>query len=140
MILEYAESGNLFGYQNKKQIFSEPEAYVYFSQVLSAIKYLHSIDIMHRDLKVNSIIFSPKTSFLTKTIILKFVILDGLQQRLKIKEKPFVAPMSIWLLKCWKGSNMIIELIFGLLAFFSMNFFTVMLHLKVITLRKLKLL
>jgi len=37
MILEYAEKGNLFYYQNTRQIFSEPEAALFFSQTVKAV-------------------------------------------------------------------------------------------------------
>jgi serine/threonine protein kinase len=55
IVLEYAEQGNLFYYQNSKQVFSEPEAAVFFSQTARAVEYLHSLNIMHRDLKVFAI-------------------------------------------------------------------------------------
>ena len=60
MIMEIAENGTLFGYQNKHRIINEAEAYKFFSQTLSAINFIHSNDIMHRDLKVNYALFSLK--------------------------------------------------------------------------------
>jgi serine/threonine protein kinase len=60
MIMELAENGTLFAYQNKNQAISEAETFKFFSQTLSAIKYMHANDIMHRDLKVHPFLFSPK--------------------------------------------------------------------------------
>lgn len=49
--MEYAEKGNLFYFQNQKKTFSEEDASVFFTQALSAIEYLHSLDLIHRDIK-----------------------------------------------------------------------------------------
>jgi len=66
MVMEYAEMGNLFYYQNTKNIFNEAEAFKFFCQTLSAVNYLHLNNIIHRDLKVifNDIL-SLKTCYST---------------------------------------------------------------------------
>lgn len=51
IILEYADGGELFDKIIEKTKLSESEAKLHFYQMLSAIKYLHSENIAHRDLK-----------------------------------------------------------------------------------------
>jgi len=50
--MEYAEQGNLFYHQNTKTVFTEAEAFKFFTQTLQGVQYLHKHDIIHRDLKV----------------------------------------------------------------------------------------
>lgn len=52
MIMELAENGTLFAYQSKNPAISQAEVFKFFSQTLSAIRYMHTKDIMHRDIKV----------------------------------------------------------------------------------------
>jgi serine/threonine protein kinase len=50
--MELAENGTLFAYQSKNVAITEAEVFKFFSQTLSAIRYMHANDIMHRDIKV----------------------------------------------------------------------------------------
>lgn len=56
MVMEYAENGSLFGYQNLRRTFSEEEASVFFEQTLAAVEYLHARDFVHRDLKPENLL------------------------------------------------------------------------------------
>ena len=42
--------------------FSEKKASQYVAAILAAINYMHSLDIVHRDLKCQNVVFSHKGS------------------------------------------------------------------------------
>ena len=81
MVMEYAEQGNLFSHQNTKSVFSETEAFKFFTQTIHGLKYLHHQNIIHRDLKVVFFLRSLKTSFSTLWETSKFVTLGGAPKR-----------------------------------------------------------
>ena len=51
LILDYAESGNLYSYIHKRKSLSSEEIFRFFYQATLAIQYLHQNDILHRDIK-----------------------------------------------------------------------------------------
>ena len=63
LITEYCEGGELFD-QVKNQL-SETQIAVIFKQVLSGLAYLHSNNIVHRDLKLENILIHEKEKSLT---------------------------------------------------------------------------
>lgn len=64
IFMDYAEGGDLLKYINKHGIVKESQAKRWFAQLVNALKYLHSIDIAHRDLKCENILISKKGTLL----------------------------------------------------------------------------
>ena len=61
LIMEYANTGSLFKYIRDKQCLSEEESFIFFSQIINAIYFLHKNDFIHRDIKPeNILIFDNK--------------------------------------------------------------------------------
>lgn len=93
MVLEFAENGSLhdkikFGYGQLPKI----KVKRYFRDVCKAVKYLHSLKYMHRDIKVLSPTLSPRTSSLPMTTTANSVTLALLP--FYSTEAPFVAPTN----------------------------------------------
>jgi len=56
LIMEYADSGNLFNLIRKNNGFEESEAFKYFVQVCGAVNLIHENNLIHRDLKPENIL------------------------------------------------------------------------------------
>lgn len=60
IVLEYAENGTLFDYIRENGLKDKRMIRGIFQSVCEAIDYMHSKNIMHRDIKVPLKLFSPK--------------------------------------------------------------------------------
>jgi serine/threonine protein kinase len=58
--MEYADGGELMNYVEEKKGLSELECRSLFKQLVSAIKACHSQGIIHRDLKLENVLFESK--------------------------------------------------------------------------------
>ena len=56
VVMEYMEGGELLKELHSRGKFTEEEAKVYFKQMVNAIAYCHSKNIVHRDLKLENIL------------------------------------------------------------------------------------
>jgi len=81
LIMEYAEGGTLDELIKRKKLLNYDQAIFLFGQICNGIKFLHSNNIMHRDLKSNNIL-------ITKSRIVKLCDF-GYSVRLKEYEKFF---------------------------------------------------
>lgn len=63
--------GELFDRIVEKVHYSEAEARQVILPVIDAVRYLHEMGIVHRDLKVLNILRSRKTSFTIRTRIMQ---------------------------------------------------------------------
>lgn len=62
IVMEYCKSGHLGDYLKKNQRLTEGEAVYYFLQTAFAIEYLHTNNIMHRDLKLENLLLDSKAN------------------------------------------------------------------------------
>ncbi|XP_005186105.1 testis-specific serine/threonine-protein kinase 1 [Musca domestica] len=60
IFMRYAENGDLLSYIKKSGPVEELQAKAWFMQMAKAVKYLHSHDIAHRDLKCENILLSKR--------------------------------------------------------------------------------
>lgn len=56
-VMDYASGGELCNYISEKKLLGEKEAKKIFKQLYEAVKYIHSKNVIHRDLKPNNILF-----------------------------------------------------------------------------------
>ncbi len=72
-VMEYARGGELGTYLNKEKIVSEFEARRIFKQLLEAVRYIHSKNVVHRDLKPNNILFLDKNK--EQLVVFSFIFI-----------------------------------------------------------------
>lgn len=68
--MEYLEGGELLELVQQRGRLPEEEARDYFSQICEAMYYCHREKLIHRDLKLENILLSSKTSRLVKVPLL----------------------------------------------------------------------
>lgn len=74
-VMEYLEGGELLELVQQRGRLSEEEAREYFTQICEAMYYCHREKLIHRDLKLENILLSSKSSRVIKvTLILHFRI------------------------------------------------------------------
>ncbi|XP_064836909.1 RAC-beta serine/threonine-protein kinase-like isoform X1 [Oncorhynchus masou masou] len=54
-VMEYANGGELFFHLSRDRVFTEDRARFYGAEIVSALEYLHSRDVVYRDLKLENL-------------------------------------------------------------------------------------
>ncbi|XP_061595303.1 RAC-beta serine/threonine-protein kinase-like [Cololabis saira] len=54
-VMEYANGGELFFHLSRERVFTEDRARFYGAEIVSALEYLHSHDVVYRDLKLENL-------------------------------------------------------------------------------------
>lgn len=67
-VMEYLEGGELGEYLTKKGRLTEEEAFDIFQQLVDSVYFCHCNNIIHRDLKLENILFESKDSTIIKVV------------------------------------------------------------------------
>jgi hypothetical protein len=126
VILEYVNQGDLFKQMKQNGVFKEPVVSQYIQQVLCGLQYLHSKNIIHRDIKsANLLIDSNGTIKLADFGTARLV--DSTQKNMTVIGTPFwMAPEIIDLEACsvsadiWSLGCTCIELLTGQPPYFEL--------------------
>lgn len=84
-VMEYARGGELSKFIDKNKYISEKTAKTIFKQVYDAVKYMHSKNVVHRDLKPLNILFLDeaqehvvvRSNYYFRLLILEFLGFRG---------------------------------------------------------------
>ena len=60
LVLDFCSRGDLLGIINKKNLLSEKSARFYLAETILALEYLHSLNILYRDLKPSNILIDSE--------------------------------------------------------------------------------
>jgi serine/threonine protein kinase len=84
LVMELCQGKSLYHYIKKKQglKLEEPECKLIFRQLVEAVAYLHRINIVHRDLKLDNILVDEKKNI--KLIDFGFSVFCNSEQRLSL--------------------------------------------------------
>ena len=58
MVLEYADGGDALKHIQSTGALSEERARLWTAQIASAVRYMHDVDVAHRDLKLENLLLT----------------------------------------------------------------------------------
>lgn len=127
MIMEAARGGELLDYLKKKDQMPEPLARRLILQVIQAMLYCHSRGVVHRDLKLENVLFWSKDEDDMMVKVIDFGIAGVATEKVDAGTLSYMAPECLEkvaaatspAIDCWAIGIMLYTMIFGTLPFYA---------------------
>uniref|UniRef100_A0AAQ4PLL5 non-specific serine/threonine protein kinase n=1 Tax=Gasterosteus aculeatus aculeatus TaxID=481459 RepID=A0AAQ4PLL5_GASAC len=92
-VMEYANGGELFFHLSRDRVFSEDRARFYGAEIVSALEYLHSRNVVYRDLKLENLMLDKDGHIkITDFGLCKEGITDGATMKTFCGTPEYLAP------------------------------------------------
>ncbi|NXM33473.1 AKT2 kinase, partial [Oxyruncus cristatus] len=92
-VMEYANGGELFFHLSRERVFSEDRARFYGAEIVSALEYLHSRDVVYRDIKLENLMLDKDGHIkITDFGLCKEGVTDGATMRTFCGTPEYLAP------------------------------------------------
>ncbi|CAL1570897.1 unnamed protein product [Knipowitschia caucasica] len=92
-VMEYANGGELFFHLSRDRVFSEDRARFYGAEIVSALEYLHSCNVVYRDLKLENLMLDKDGHMkITDFGLCKEGITDGATMKTFCGTPEYLAP------------------------------------------------
>lgn len=92
-VMEYANGGELFFHLSRERVFPEPRARFYGAEIVSALEYLHSRDVVYRDIKLENLMLDKDGHIkITDFGLCKEGVTDGTPMRTFCGTPEYLAP------------------------------------------------
>ncbi|XP_058715934.1 RAC-beta serine/threonine-protein kinase isoform X2 [Poecile atricapillus] len=92
-VMEYANGGELFFHLSRERVFPEDRARFYGAEIVSALEYLHSRDVVYRDIKLENLMLDKDGHIkITDFGLCKEGVTDGTTMRTFCGTPEYLAP------------------------------------------------
>lgn len=124
-VMDFKQGGELYHHLRKNTRFSESTAKFYGAQILLGLEYLHSIDIMYRDMKPENILLDAEGNASLADYGISKIVREGEKTKSFVGTPDYVAPEIV----LQKGHNksvdvwclgiILYEMVYGIPPFYN---------------------
>lgn len=125
--MKFKQGGELYYHLRKKKRFQENNARFYACQILSGLAYLHSLNIMYRDMKPENILLDEKGNACLADFGISKVLKENEKTKSFVGTPEYVAPEIILqkghdkTVDIWCFGILLYEMVYGLPPFYNKN-------------------